>query len=167
MRGRYERTLIIANAENQTKWRSGSDDCSAGSTSTTIASSRWSVPLAKPAECRKSNVVGAEMSARVRDDWPLMTDCDAVVSLKRLALSLSLLVFAACEVPEPHVAAGSSRLVLIDQVETDNRFRVGPVLELVPSRAERLAEEHCREHGRRAQYSRRIDSSLVVYLCVK
>ena len=97
-----------------------------------------------------------------------MTDCDPVVALKRLAFSLSLLVFAACQkLPEPHVAAGSSRLVLIDQIETENGFRVGPVLELAPSRAERLAEEHCREHGRRAQYSRRIDSFLVVYLCVK
>ncbi len=89
------------------------------------------------------------------------------IFLKSLALSLSLLAFAACEVPEPHVAAGSSRLVLIDQVETENGFRLGPVLEIGPSRAERLAEEHCREHGRRAQYSRRIDSFLVVYLCVK
>ncbi len=97
-----------------------------------------------------------------------MTDCDPVISLKRLALSLSLLVFAACEVPEPHVVAGTNRLVLIDQVETENGFRVGPVLEIGPSsRAKRLAEEHCREHGRRAQYSRRIDSFLVAYLCVK
>ncbi len=97
-----------------------------------------------------------------------MTDCDPVISLKRLALSLSLLVFAACEVPESHVVAGSNRSVLIDQVETENGFTVGPVLEVGHSSAKRLAEEHCREHGRAAQYSRRIiDSSLVVYLCVK
>ena len=96
----------------------------------------------------------------------MMTDCDPVISLKRLALSLSLLVFAACEVPEPHVVAGTNRSVLIDQVETENGFTVGSVLELGPSRAKRLAEEHCRKHGRVAEYSRRIDSFLVVYLCV-
>ncbi len=96
-----------------------------------------------------------------------MTDCDPVISLKGLSLSLSLLVFAACEVPEPHVAAGTKSSVLIDQVETENGFRVGPVLEHGPGRAERLAEEHCREHGRRAQYSRKIDSFMVVYDCVR
>ncbi len=89
------------------------------------------------------------------------------IFLKGLLLSLSLVVFAACEVSEPHVVAGTNRSVLIDQVETENGFKVGPVLELGPSRAKRLAEEHCREHGRRAQYSRRIDSFLVAYLCVK
>ena len=81
------------------------------------------------------------------------------IFLKGLSLGLSLLVFAACEVTKPYVVADTGKSIMIGRGEAEYGFTFG-------LKAERLAEEHCGKHGRSAQYSRKINSFLVIYDCV-
>ena len=64
------------------------------------------------------------------------------------------LLKAGFEVP-PEVVEASSKGITLKKLTGG---AVGRVYE--------AAKEHCRKHGRVAEYSRRIDSFLVVYLCV-